>query len=107
MCTLWQIRPRSELRPRPADAFAENAAGADPAVNAAPVVADLVAPILDGFDDVQIFCAVHTAQNDVANREGRGIGGATVQSCPDAIRPFMEWPRGRNKTISPLPSFRM
>lgn len=33
--------------------------------------------------------------------------GATVQSCPDSILPYMEEPRGRNETVSPACSFWM
>jgi TPR repeat protein len=36
-----------------------------------------------------------------------GLIGTTVQSWPDSIRPIMEWPCGRNETVSPaLPQMR-
>lgn len=33
--------------------------------------------------------------------------GWTVQSCPDSIFPDIEFPRGRNETVSPVLNFWM
>src|SRR5678815_4328582 len=49
-------RPAVDLPPR------------DPAVDAAAVVADLVALALDRLDQVQVLVALHAAQHDVALR---------------------------------------
>src|SRR5262249_22125058 len=63
-----------------AHAFAVDGSTRNPAVDAAAVVADLVALALDRLDEMQILAAVHLAQHDVADleRAGRRHDGAEL-----------------------------
>src|SRR5262245_40899184 len=51
--------------------FAEDAVRADPAVDPATVVPNLEASSLDRLHQMQVLLAVHLAQHDVADLEGR------------------------------------
>src|SRR5262249_433720 len=52
-------------------ALAEDAVGTDPAVDVAAIVADLEAPVLNRFHEMQVLRAVHAAEHDVAHRQRR------------------------------------
>src|SRR5262249_38202981 len=56
-----------------ADALAVDAAGRHPAVDAAPVVADLEATALDGLHQVQVLPPVDLAQDDVPDPQGSRV----------------------------------
>ena len=71
------------------------------------VVPDLKPVALDRFDEVEVVRTSDLAEDDVVHPECGRIHGATVQSWPDLIFGFMEWPRGRNETVSPSFNFSM
>src|SRR6185312_7566338 len=54
-------------------ALAEDAVGADPAIDVAAIVADLKAAALDRLHEMQILRAAYATEHDVAHRERRRI----------------------------------
>src|SRR5262245_46813261 len=56
-------------------AFPKNAVGADPAIDAASVVADLKALVLNCFDKMKVLVAVHFAKDDIAHLQRGRVHG--------------------------------
>ena len=52
-----------------ADALAENGIGSNPAIDETAIVPNLVTIALNGFHDVEVVVAAHSAQHDIADRQ--------------------------------------
>jgi hypothetical protein len=78
---------------------AEDRAPADPAIEAAPVVADQVPVALDSLYEVKVVVSPTADQDDVSDRGLASPRGSTVTRLPFSTLPDIEWPRGLTWTV--------
>jgi hypothetical protein len=71
-----------------ADTLAEDAVASHPAVDQPAIVSDLVAITLDGFHNVEIFIATHSAKHDVADLKQSWIDRCNGAELPGFDSPF-------------------
>jgi hypothetical protein len=64
--------------------------GPDPPIDEPAVVADLIAAMFNGLDDVQILVAGYLAQYISPTSNSAGSAGVTMHSCPDSMRAVMD-----------------
>lgn len=67
---------QNDLSAFDANGFTVNAIGADPAVDVAAIVADLKAPVVDRFDEVEAIASADFDEDDIVRVQRGGITGS-------------------------------